>query len=71
MANGAQYETQPPRPLDKLGLTVEQAAQRANVPVSWIRQVVKDGRLPSLKLGHYRRIKPADLERFVEDNRSR
>lgn len=46
-------------------LTVAEAAQRANVPVSWIRQAVKDGRLPSMKLGHYRRIKPNDLEHFL------
>jgi excisionase family DNA binding protein len=48
-------------------LTVEQAAERANVPESWIRQAVKDGRLPSVKLGHYRRIKPDDLRQLIEE----
>jgi excisionase family DNA binding protein len=47
-------------------LTYELAAEFANVPVSWVRQIVKAGRLASVKLGHYRRIKADDLERFVE-----
>ena len=49
-------------------LTVKQAAERANVPPSWIRTAIKAGQLPSKKLGHYRRIHPDDLERFIVDH---
>jgi excisionase family DNA binding protein len=60
----AEAEKPEPSELQTL-LTVEQAAERANVPTSWIRQAVKDGRLPSVKLGHYRRIHPSDLQAFL------
>lgn len=49
-------------------LTVKQAAERVNVPPSWIRTAIKAGRLPSKKLGVYRRIHPDDLERFIVDH---
>lgn len=55
----------PPPPEFQTLLTISQAAERSNVPISWIRQAVKDGRLTSRKLGHYRRIHPADLETFL------
>jgi excisionase family DNA binding protein len=51
-------------------LTVEQAAERANLPVSWIRTATKDGRLPSRKIGHYRRIDSRDLEKFLVESPS-
>jgi excisionase family DNA binding protein len=46
-------------------LTIGEAADRSNVPASWVRQAVKDGRLKSKKLGHYRRIHPDDLGTFL------
>jgi excisionase family DNA binding protein len=49
-------------------LTVLEAARRLGVGKSWAWQRVLNGELPSVKLSRgARRIRPADLERFIAD----
>jgi excisionase family DNA binding protein len=51
-------------------LQAEDVAQLLNVPVSWVRQETRAGRLPHLELGRYRRYDwPAVLE-WLEDQRA-
>lgn len=50
-------------------LTAEQAAERWEVPVSWIRDMARRGELPCVHLGHYIRFKPDDLDQFIKDHR--
>ena len=56
-------ELQEPYPL----LTAREAAEHLNVPVSWVRERARTGRLPSVRLGHYRRFRLEDLERYREE----
>jgi len=48
-------------------LNAEDVAQLLNVPVSWVRQETRAGRIPCLELGRYRRYdREAVLEWLVE-----
>lgn len=51
--------------MDRL-LDAGEAAQILNVPMSWVRQATRDGRLPHVELGRYRRYREADLVAWVE-----
>jgi excisionase family DNA binding protein len=50
-------------------LSAEEAAKLWSVPKTWIAEMARQGRLPSVKLGHYVRFKPEDLEAFIKANR--
>jgi len=50
--------------------SADQAANRWNVPVSWIRDMARRGELPCIHLGHYVRFKPEDLAHFIEQRRN-
>jgi len=54
---------------DGLLLTPEKAAKWWSVPVSKIRDMTRRGELPSVKVGHYTRIRPSDLVRFIQERR--
>jgi excisionase family DNA binding protein len=49
----------------KLTLDTKEAAELLNVPETWLAAAARDGRIPSLRIGHYVRFKPADLENFI------
>jgi excisionase family DNA binding protein len=51
-------------------LSAEAAAKSFGVPKTWISEAARRGELPSVKLGHYVRFKPEDLESFIKANRS-
>jgi excisionase family DNA binding protein len=51
-------------------LSAEEAANRWNVPRTWISEMARQGKLPSVKLGHYVRFRPEDLEEFIRRNRT-
>jgi excisionase family DNA binding protein len=51
-------------------LSAETAAKCFDVPRTWISEAARRGELPSVKLGHYVRFKPEDLEAFIKANRS-
>ena len=51
-------------------LTVDEAANRLNVSVRFIRRITsEDGRIPYAKLGGHVRIDVEDLDRYVADNK--
>jgi excisionase family DNA binding protein len=45
------------------------AAKQWGVPESWIYDQARQGKLRSVRLGHYVRFEPDDLERFIADRR--
>lgn len=50
-------------------LDAKEAAKLWNVPQSWIGDMARRGDLPCVRLGHYIRFKPEDLDRFVKEHR--
>lgn len=50
-------------------LDAKEAAKLWNVPQSWIGDMARRGDLPCVRLGHYIRFKPEDLDRFVLEHR--
>ena len=50
-------------------LSAEAAAKLFEVPKSWISDAARRGELPSVRLGHYVRFKPEDLEMFIKTKR--
>ena len=48
-------------------LDSEQAAALLNVPTSWLEAEARANRVPSVKLGHYRRFKRDELLAWVDD----
>jgi excisionase family DNA binding protein len=42
-------------------LTAQEAAQHLGVPVSWVRDASRQGRLKSVRLGRYIRFRLSDL----------
>ena len=51
-------------------LTAEELAERLAVPPTWIYRAAREGRLPTIKLGRYRRFDEADVERWIEEQKS-
>lgn len=47
-------------------LSAEQAAKLWDVPKTWIGEAARRGELPCVRLGHYVRFKPEDLQAYVE-----
>jgi excisionase family DNA binding protein len=47
-------------------LTAAEIAELLGVKESWVREATRQGELPHVKLGRYRRYVRADLEAFIE-----
>jgi len=50
-------------------LTADEVAQMLAVKVSWVREATRDGRLPHITLGRYRRYRDLEIEAFLESQR--
>jgi len=48
-------------------LTAREVAERLSLPESWVREATRDGRLPHLALGRYRRYRWADIEAWLDE----
>jgi excisionase family DNA binding protein len=48
-------------------LTAKQVAQLLAVPESWVREATRDGRLPHLRLGRYRRYQREAIEAWLNE----
>jgi|GEM_PF-1200488 len=48
---------------------VEEAADYLKVRVSWIYEMVRLGRLPSYRVGRFRRFRVSELEAWLQDRR--
>lgn len=57
-----------PHTNDRL-LTVDDVAERFSVPKSWVYQNAETGRLPSFKVGRYRRFSAQALEDYLSTQR--
>ena len=55
-------------PLDRL-LDDAGAAELLNVPKSWVGEAARQGRLPHIKLGRYRRFVRTDLLMWLEEQK--
>jgi excisionase family DNA binding protein len=51
-------------------LEAAEAAELLAVPVSWVREATRQGELPHVKLGRYRRYVRADLEAWIEEHKA-
>ena len=51
-------------------LTASEVAEFLAVKESWVREATRDGRLPHLRLGRYRRYRLGDIERWLEEQES-
>jgi excisionase family DNA binding protein len=54
-----------PRPGNSL-LTAEQVGEMLGVPRSWVYRQSRQGRIPTVTLGHYRRYRAEAIEEWVE-----
>ncbi len=45
-------------------LTAGQLAERWQIPATHVYRLARDGRLPVVKLGRYRRFRVGDIEQF-------
>jgi excisionase family DNA binding protein len=50
-------------------LTAKQVAQLLALPESWVREATREGRIPHLRLGRYRRYQPAAIDAWLAENR--
>ena len=54
---------------DRLLIAME-VAELLAVPESWVREATRDGRLPHLQLGRYRRYRQQDIESWLQDQKA-
>ena len=57
--------------VDKMGLTIEEAAETTGIGRNTMRKLVEWGKLPVLKVGRKTIIRKDALERFMEINQGR
>ncbi len=50
-------------------ISAKEAAKLWEVPKSWIESMARQGVLPHVQLGVYKRFDPGDLEQFIKENR--
>jgi excisionase family DNA binding protein len=51
-------------------LTAKDVARLLAVPESWVREATRDGRLPHLALGRYRRYQRSEIEAWLTEQSS-
>ena len=51
-------------------LVASEVAELLAVKESWVREATRDGRLPHLRLGRYRRYRREDIERWLADQQA-
>jgi excisionase family DNA binding protein len=51
-------------------LTASEVAERLSVPESWVRQETREGRMPHLELGRYRRYEWTSVVVWLEQQRA-
>ena len=53
-------------PKAKLVFSTAEAATILNVPETWLATAAREGKIPSVKIGHYVRFRQADLEAYIK-----
>jgi len=46
-------------------LTADEVAERLRVPRSWVYRAAREGDLPSVRCGRYRRFDEGDVEQWI------
>jgi excisionase family DNA binding protein len=52
----------------KLLLDTKEAAAMIAVPESWLAEAARENKIPSVRVGHYRRFRLIDLESFIKQS---
>jgi len=52
-------------------VAAEEIAARLWVPKSWVYRAAREGELPSVRCGRYRRFDVEDVDRWIEDQKQR
>jgi excisionase family DNA binding protein len=60
----------PTRAADEPLIDAEQLAAALNLPQTWIEQAAREGRIPSVQAGRWRRFKRAAVEGALEQGRN-
>jgi len=50
-------------------LTATEVAEILSVKLSWVREATRDGRLPHVALGRYRRYRRAEILGYIDEQR--
>jgi hypothetical protein len=50
-------------------LSAKEAGKRWGVPSTWIQTAARQGKLPYVELGHYKRFAPKDLDKFIQEHK--
>lgn len=50
-------------------LVAKEVAELLALPESWVREATRDGRLPHLSLGRYKRYERAAIESWIAEQR--
>ena len=50
-------------------LTAAEVARELQLPTSWVYRAAREGRLPYVACGRYVRFDPADVERWVHEQK--
>jgi excisionase family DNA binding protein len=59
-----------PEPSPDRLLEAAEAAELLAVPVSWVREATRQGELPHVRLGRYRRYVRADLDKWIAEHKA-
>jgi excisionase family DNA binding protein len=62
--------SEPPQAMAGILWDAKEVAKRLQVPTSWVYRAARDGVLPSVVCGRYRRFDPRDLDRWIEEQKS-
>jgi excisionase family DNA binding protein len=57
----------PPQGARESLLDAKEAAEILRVPVTWLREAARQGRVRCIRLGHYVRFRHQDLAQFIAD----
>jgi excisionase family DNA binding protein len=51
-------------------LTAKQVAELLQITEAWVHEQARDGELPSIQLGRYRRFEASDVRAWIESKRT-
>lgn len=55
--------------MSELLRTADEVAARLQVPKTWVYRAAREGALPSVRCGRYRRFDDRDVERWIDGQR--
>jgi excisionase family DNA binding protein len=50
--------------------TTDEVAEYLSIPKSYVWKLIREGKLPAVKLGKYYRVQESDLKNFLEKNKT-